>query len=81
MRVWLRSDGRLVWEQNVFSRRTEGRREWLNPTSGQWVGREWVAQVSGGAAFVLVRDGAPEGNDQMIRLSMRFSRLRTGAGV
>jgi hypothetical protein len=59
MRVWLRSDGRLVWEQNVFSRRTAGRREWFNPTSGQWVGREWVAQFSGCAAFVLVRDGAP----------------------
>src|SRR5262249_32768134 len=56
MRVWLRSDGRLIWEQNVFSRRTEGRREWLNPTAGQWVGREWLSQFSGWAAFVLVRD-------------------------
>src|SRR5262249_35204867 len=59
MRVWLRSDERLVWEQNVFSRRTEGRREWLNPTSGQWVGREWLSQFTGWAAFVLIRDAAP----------------------
>ena len=59
MRVWLRSDGRLVWEQNVFSRRTEGRREWLNLTRGQWVGREWLSQFSGCAAFVLARDAAP----------------------
>jgi hypothetical protein len=59
MRLWLRSDGRLVWEQNVFSRRAEGRREWFNPTSGQWVGREWLSQFSGWAAFVLVRDVAP----------------------
>ena len=56
MRLWLRSDGRLVWEQNVFSRRAEGRREWFNPTSGQWVGREWLAQFRGWVAFVLVRD-------------------------
>jgi hypothetical protein len=55
MRVWLRSDGRLIWEQNVFSRLTDGRREWLNPTSGQWVGREWFSQFSCGVAFVLVR--------------------------
>jgi hypothetical protein len=59
MRVWLRSDGRLVWEQNVFSRRSEGRRVWLDPTSGQWVGREWLSQYSGWVAFVLVRDAVP----------------------
>jgi hypothetical protein len=60
MRVWLQPDGRrLLWEQNLFSRRTEGRRVWLNPTSGQWVGREWLSQFSAWTAFVLARDAAP----------------------
>jgi hypothetical protein len=58
MRVWLRPDGWLVWEQNVFSRRIEGRRVWFNPASRQWVGREWLSQFSGWAAFVLARDAA-----------------------
>ena len=56
MRIWLRSDGRLIWEQNVFSRRTDGRREWFSPTERKWVGRDWLSQFSGWVAFVLVRD-------------------------
>jgi hypothetical protein len=59
MRVWLRPDGRLVWEQNIFSRWTEGRRVWLNLTSGEWVGREWPSQFHGSTAFVLARDDDP----------------------
>ena len=59
MRVWFRPDGTLVWEQNIFSRRCEAGRVWFNPCSGQWVGRDWLAQFSTSTAFVLARDAAP----------------------
>jgi hypothetical protein len=59
MRIWLRANGRLIWEQNVFSRRTEGGRLWFDPTSRRWVDRAWLAQLSGWAAFILARDAAP----------------------
>jgi hypothetical protein len=59
MRVWFRPDGTLVWEQNIFSRRCEAGRLWFNPVSGQWVGRDWPAQLSGATAFVFARDAAP----------------------
>src|SRR5262249_1469797 len=59
MRVWLQPDGRRLWEQNVFSRRTEGRRGWFNPTSGHGGGREWVSRFSAWTAFGLARDVTP----------------------
>jgi hypothetical protein len=59
MRIWLRADGRLVWEQNVLSRRTEGGRLWFDPTSQRWVDRAWLAQFSGWVAFILARNRAP----------------------
>ena len=59
MRVWFRPDGTLVWEQSILSRRCEAGRVWLNPCSGQWVGRDWPAQFGISTAFILAREAAP----------------------